>query len=306
MSDTCKIGRNTGFPDCISMLGSVIGFGKQDLYDSAGQSNSLTFDPDVLEWTTAFGMLQFNADLSKRVYPVTGLLNVKPTREENQYDTASNGYKVKLRDGVTSYDFEHWNSSNVFYKKLIGECSCASQTGLYLFTKEGIIVYKQGETFYPVPLSLFDAYFMPKSDANVAKTMISMQIDPSIDISDLWLIEWSDLGTTLRDQKGFIDVEFDGYAILNGNNITVSFSASTSYNKNKKKSNVLGLTPAQLVYKRVDTGATLTPTVSSFNTLTGKYSATIPTASGLTAGSYISVEIAYQRYEGKQLFLVGQ
>ena len=202
---------NTGTPNCVEGFELAIGLGTQELVNASGALNEI----DI---STAIGSTFLNlftaTDTTTRIYPIPNLRNVDFPQEETQYDTDNTNQKDFLREGILSFAAEKRDGNNVFASKLNqGRCI---RNGQWIFTEKGVIGVRISDfaagtyDLRPVPVSAFNAQWMPKKGDAVEKVMITFDFSATLNIGDLWLIPYAELGMTLDDFRlaGLQDVNF--------------------------------------------------------------------------------------------------
>lgn len=202
---SCSTGLgNTGLGNCINRLGVTTGFALTPQYQNSGTRNGIDISIPVFttEWTT----LLTEADVSKRIFPVTGLTQIDHTDEGAQYDTDDAGIKSLIRDGIRSFAAEKREISPAFEGKL-NQARCGSNA-VYFYTALGVIGLRSGNMLYPIPINAFYSRYRMAINTAVDKVMIAFDVDPNVDFADLWLVPFADLNTTYFDQKGLRDVNF--------------------------------------------------------------------------------------------------
>lgn len=243
---------NTGTPNCVQLIKKFLGLGIQSTVMNGGGLNKV--DLTDLGAYDFLNMLQ-NPDRSQRIYPIMELRNVTHPDEAEQYATDSAGGKIEVRDVVYRFAGEKWEVSPVFVQKLKnGKCN---RNSFYGFNADGMVGLRRGTDFYPIEMRAYAPKYSHATDADPSKAMISFDYAPSTNVGELWLITWAELGITLNDVVGLLDVNFtvvdapaDG-----GTNTTVSYSLTSDYGSgNPETQNVDGLTASDFTCVNVTTG----------------------------------------------------
>ncbi len=202
---------NTGTGSCPSLLGRANGLGTQELVDANGALNEI----DI---STAIGttFLDFFTDSSvkSRIYPISKLKNIDFPQEETQYDTDNTNQKDFLREGILSFAAEKRGAGAVYASKLNqGRCI---ENGQWVFTEKGVVGVRISDhsagtyVLRPIPVSAFSAQWMPEKGDAVEKVMVTFDFSAQLNVGELWLIPYAELGMTLSDFNlaGLQDVNY--------------------------------------------------------------------------------------------------
>lgn len=208
---SCDTGNgNTGLPNCFEKFTVSRGFGVQYIQAKDGTPNRINLS--VASITTEFSSLFTHDDISKRIYPIRDLKNVDFPKEETQFVTDNQNQKAFLRDGVQSVSAEVWEVPPAYDIKL-KQMRCP-RNGIWSFTREGVVGLKRQDLsdgnfyFYPSEVKAFaPSYMLPKGDG-IAKEIIQFDIDITVEIGELWLVPWADIGMDYEDAIGLLDVDF--------------------------------------------------------------------------------------------------
>lgn len=253
----CDTGNgNTGTPNCVELFGLAQGMGIINMYDSLGNSNSL---PLTSGFNTAFTNKLTISDASTRIYPLTGLRNVDFPLEDTQYETDNTGQKEVIRQGIQSFMAEKWKVSPVLVSKI--KQGICSRNGVYLFTSNGVIGVKSGNDLYPIEVNSLDAkYMFAKGDA-VAKMMVSFDFDTTVNVGNLWMVTWGDLGLNPATIKGLIDVNVTQLTTATATGVTTAnLQLITDYANGIPAQNVSGLVLADFEVRNMTTNLVITAT----------------------------------------------
>jgi len=263
----CDTGNgNTGTPNCVELFGLAQGIGIVNINDALGVANSLTLDLTI---GTSFSAAVTNSDRTKRIYPLTGLRNVDFPLEDTQYETDNTGQKEVIRQGIQSFSAEKWKVSPVLVSK-IKQGICA-RNGAYIFTANGIVGVKVGDQLYPIEINSLDAkYMFAKGDA-VAKMMVSFDFDTTVNVGQLWMAEWSELGVNPTSVKGLIDANLEAVnpATSSGGTTTAEYRVRTDYGNGMPVQNIHGLVAADFEVRNMTTN--LPVTITSVTEVPGQF-----------------------------------
>ena len=200
-----------GTPNCLELFGLANGLAVGNLVTSSGVLNEIDISTAI---GTGFSSLFTSSDTTVRLAPVAGLRNIDFPQEGVQYDTDNTGQKDFLRKGILSFAGEKRNGNNVYASKL-DKVRC-SKNGVYIITEEGVVGIKISNyaagthVFRRIPVSAFAAEWNPKKGDAVEKTMITFDFPATLEIGELWLIPFSELGMTADEFSlaGLQDVNF--------------------------------------------------------------------------------------------------
>lgn len=223
----CGQAVNLGVPNCLEQFGLANGLAIGKLVTSAGVVNSIDISVAI---TTGFSSLFTSSDTSIRLAPVSGLRNIDFPQEGNQYDTDNTAQKDFLRKGILSFSGEKRGGNNVYASKL-DKVRC-SRNGTYIMTDEGVVGIKISDwalgthAFQRIPMSAFAAEWNPKKGDAVEKTMVTFDFPATLEVGELWMIPYSELGMTADAfaLAGLQDVNFSETTVVTVG-LTDSFSS---------------------------------------------------------------------------------
>jgi hypothetical protein len=279
---SCSTGNgNTGLPECASLFGVAKGLGVTQMVANDGTVQRV--DLSVTSITTAFSALLTDSERSKRLFPITEIRSITFPKEDNQYETDTSGQKSELRQGIQSFLGEKWDIEPAFDAKL-QQMKCP-RNGSYIFSAKGVQGVRKYDTtdskyyLYPIEMRAFAPYYMPQTDGNKAKEMIPFDFAPTVQAGELWMVSWSDLGTTYDDMIGLLDVNFNVVDVpVAGATTSVSYRLITDYGDglyNNTTQNVDDLVTASFTAFNVTTGLAVVIT-SVTEVIDDKYSFVLP------------------------------
>jgi len=271
---TCgNVHGNTGTPNCSPLIKKALGLGVMSVVANGGTVNRI--DLTDLSSYSLFTELK-NPDRTKRIYPIMDLRNVTHPDEAEQYATDSAGGKIEVRDVVYRFAAEKWEVSPAYVQKLKnGKCN---RNATWVFNADGMVGLRRGTDLYPIEIKAYAPKYSHATDTDPSKLMLSFDYAQNTNIGELWLISWAELGMTINDVAGLIDLN---YTVVDapadgGTNTTVSYSLTTDYGYgNPETQNVEGLTAADFSAFNVTTGLTVI-LVSVVETADTKYTFTLP------------------------------
>lgn len=230
---SCASGNgNTGLPSCVEALKVARGLGVINAIANDGTENRIDISVDTLG--TVVSDLLVNADISKRLLPITDLRNVDFPKEDTQYETDNANQKAFVRDGIQSFTAEKWEVPAGFDLKL-KQMRCPSNT-TYLFTRRGMVGIKKLDStdgkyyLYGIKMQAFAPDFVMPTATTVAKEMIAFDFDATVEKGELWEIPYSELGVTYDELVGLLDVNYETIdAVTGGGTTSVGLRITTDY-----------------------------------------------------------------------------
>lgn len=299
-------GGNLLYPNCVALFGDAESHIITEM--SAKDGTTKRYDiSDATAFGTTFKDDFFNTDNSKRNFAITGLRNLDFPQEETQFVTDNTGQKEFLRNGTLSASAEAWNRNNVYASK-INSHRC-KRNGDFVATDKGIWGVKVSDYaagthyWYPVPITGLDAQWMPKKPGqDIEKVMVKFDFDNRIEIGELWLMSYSDLGFTAEDLQyyGLLDVNFEEVTAPSQSlgTTTAEFRLISDYGTGfNDVQNVDDLVAADFVVENVTTGLAVAGLVVT-EVDGDKYTFAYTTE---TAGNTIKISMASSetnKYEG--------
>lgn len=256
--------RNTGLPsDCPTLFGLESGFGMQKVIADDGTANGFDISASI---GTAFIDAFTLQDASKRIFPVTGILNVDQPQEEDQFESDNQNQKTFLRTGILSYAGYIPEVGPVYADKLNG-ARCVRRPAKYSFTPNGVVGLKQGTTWVPIPVKGFSAQWMPRKGDAVEKVNIVYDYDLAVQLGELWLMSYDDLGITIQDIQlaGLQDVEYlETVVPAAGATTTASYQLRTDYGEGYvDNQNVPGLATGDFILTNRTSGLPIVLTTAT-------------------------------------------
>ncbi len=267
---------NTGYPN-VKPFGVTAGIYMVPINAADGTRNGLDLTSTNLG--AAILAMVNNVDPSKRAYPYLGLKNVAPTEGEAVYQTADDGQRFKLRNGIQNITFEVWGVTEQFYGKTASACI---EFGIYQVDNCGNLKgQKEGEYLYPRPVNKesFNSMYVPTSNEAGAKVVFDMDFDFLTSDSNQWMLPAEDFGVlSLLSLKGIIDVRL---TLVDVQSATVSVvDAEFDYGYANNPLPWKGAVAADFTFYNVTDGAAITKTVAESATVPGRYTITAGSAIG--------------------------
>jgi hypothetical protein len=257
---------NSGTPNCLELFGLANGLAIQEQVSAAGTINSFDISAAL---GTAFSDAFLSSDTTTRLYPISGLRNVDFPKEETQYETDNTGQKETIRDGIQSFTGEKWKVSNVFVSKL-NQSRCPKNTS-YITTDNGVIGIKKSDysagthLWSGIPITAFDVQYMFKKGDAVSKAVINFDFAQIVNIGELWLIPWDELGMTEEafNLAGLQDVNFQEEVVptINVGDTDLTVRLMSDYGTGIENTQTVdGLVLADFLLTNVTTGLPVTIT----------------------------------------------
>lgn len=270
INDACLCGtgmNNTGLVTCIKGFKKTTGFLIVPILANDGTRNSI-------DLSTAINMDSYikNVDPSKRFYPVNDLKDVELPTAESRFETAKDGSKFKLADGIKSFKAVIYEGGSMYASKLQG-VSC-EKYGVYLYDIDGNLRgVKDGNLLYPIEIGGWDTIFMDATDDNVSKIQIQFDFDILLKISRYWILSAADLGVNPNTLLGLVDANL--IEVSSGVTSTV-LDISSDYGSGLSALPIVGLTADFSVYNE-NTSASVAVSVAESTTIDGRYTLTYST-----------------------------
>jgi len=274
-TDECLCGsgmNNTGLPSCIKLFKKTTGMFIVPLFANDGIRNyyDLTSPADIA------GRV-LSSDPSFRWYPIQELKDVELPTAESRFETAKDGSKFKLADGIRSFKATAFEQGSVLAGKLQG-ASCG-KFGVFLFDIDGNMRgIKDGTKLYPVEIGGWDAIFNDATDDSVSKIMISFDFDILLKVSKFWIVSKTDMTTNPNDLSGVLDANLTVSTITT---TSVIITAKTDYGSGQDSTSFI---EGQLIsdFRLSNAGATV-PLLTVSETSPGVYTLTYAVIAGSTA-----------------------
>jgi len=268
INDACLCGtgmNNTGLVTCIKGFKKTTGMLIVPILANDGTRNSI-------DLSTAINMdaKVKNLDPSKRFYPVNDLKDVELPTAESRFETAKDGSKFKLADGIKSFKATIYEAGSMFASKLQG-VSC-EKYGVYLYDIDGNLRgIKDGNLLYPVEIGGWDAIFMDSTDDNVSKIQVQFDFDILLKISRYWILSSTDLGVNPNTLLGLVDANLT--EVSSGATSTV-LTISSDYGSGLTALPIVGLVTADFSAFNDTDASAVTLTVAESTTVDGEYTLT--------------------------------
>ena len=212
----CNAGlANTGRPNCLPIQSVTSKLIMVPLYANDGTANYLDLTSPLPTWSDLIN----EADSSKRWFPLPNFENVELPKADSQFEEASSGRMVFLRQGKRSFSGELWaeDSSPTLLSKL--QNNRCVDFGVYIVDVNGNLVgSKQNDGLYPIPVDnpSFDPKYMFATDSTTSKIMVAFDFDRLFDEGTMYMITPTEAGVNFNDLTGLIDVNFNNKVITAG------------------------------------------------------------------------------------------
>ena len=271
INDACLCGtgmNNTGLVTCIKGFKKTTGFLIVPILANDGTRNSI-------DLSTAINMDSYikNVDPSKRFYPVNDLKDVELPTAESRFETAKDGSKFKLADGIKSFKAVIYEGGSMYASKLQG-VSC-EKYGVYLYDIDGNLRgVKDGNLLYPIEIGGWDAIFMDATDDNVSKIQIQFDFDILLKISRYWILSSTDLGINPNTLLGLVDANL--IEVSSGVTSTV-LDISSDYGSGLSALPIVGLTSGDFSVYNENDSTSISVSVAESTTIDGQYTLTYST-----------------------------
>lgn len=277
---------NTGIPN-VKPFGVTAGIYMVPISAGDGSRNGL----DLSSTTLGADLLAMvnNADPSKRAYPYLDIKNVAPTEGDAVYQTADDGQRFKLRNGIQNITFEVWNVTEQFFGKTSSACV---DFGIYQIDNCGNLKgQKEGDMLYPRPMNKasFNSKYIPTSNTAGANVMFDMDYDFLTSDSNQWMLPlsaFSDNDVNPLQLRGLIDVSFTIVDVVSATEFIVDVELDYGY-----ANDLLPRTGALLaefsLFNKTTNLAVVPTTVVESATVPGRYTFTVP---AVTTGNTMNID----------------
>lgn len=259
---------NTGYPK-IKAFGVTAGIIMVPLIADDGTRNSI--DLASTDFAADILALLNNPDPSKRGYIYGDLKNFVPTEADPTYQTADNGERFKVRDGIKTITFEKWGVSEQFYGKTASACV---EFGIYVYDVCGNLKgQKESDKLYPrrVNPNSFNSKFIDATNEVGNGVMFEMDYSLLTNDGDQWMLPFERFAPyALNDLRGMIDVDFTLVSVDSSTEFT--FDAAFGYGPADAPTPWQGAALADIsLYNVTDAAAVTLTSVTESATVPGRY-----------------------------------
>jgi hypothetical protein len=322
MENCCQEKPNYGIPLCgVTEAGVVVRPILVPLRKSTGELN--TYALSTLDSVVLNGLL-YNSDATQRWYPLPRIENFAYTIADSQIETASNGKKSFLREGVITIAGEMWDEyGNAVLKGKLAKVRCSEWGVIFVSNTNNIIgrTYTEGGVQYFAPIQIdaqsFDPKHMFQTDSTTVKNMLTFDLDRTFDDSTYYAISGNEIWDGTAEAVTMIDFVTPP-RIIDCNYVISSISQTgfvavinDDFRQGQKfagyddAGNVVGLVKADFLLTNVTDDTTITIT-STTEAPDGTYTFVIPSQ---TVADKLELSIVIDNtkvvnYNGKTQFLV--
>lgn len=294
--------RNTGLPNCTSVLDIAKKLIIVKMQDGAGAANKI--DLSTTLDASYFSALINQTDETKRFFPTADFDNVTLERGDPLTESLDSGVEVFLRQGDLDATLSFIKVDSA-YAGAIDDWKCQQNFGVYIVDESGRIIGDKSTADELRPLRVdqntWNARYVWATGSTVPKVLLGFSFARSVSDSDLGYIGSGDYESDVEplDFRGLLDVN----AEVVGTPTTIGFviKLTTDYGSAMNAEPVTGLIEADFdVYNETDT-TSVTPssvTESPAGTYTFVTSAqtsgdelTVTFASGVTGYDFDGVTV---------------
>ena len=277
--------QNTGIPaGGGKKFGTAVGVFIQETLKADGTFNSLDLTTSILPQILA-GLN--HVDPKQRLFFVGDLDNIEPANEGAQFDTAANGKRFKVRDGIESMTIGFkTNASHQLFSKIAEICGDVS---IYpVDTCGNLLVVKDGTTGRGrrIATGSYNSQLDMAGSSTVQSIMANFDWYSRKEQLNQWLISDKEIGADLTETKSMIDVYVDA---ISASTSALIFEAEYGYGTAITQIPVVGLLLANVTIFNVTTGLAVTVTGVTYNTVNKQYTAAYST--GVTAADVLRVTV---------------
>ena len=304
---SCNVGLgNSKVPGCDNIASVAHGLLFVPLFDDTGARNQidLTDTLDQAYWDAWVA----NTDQSQRLRPFVSkkFQNVDLARGESQYETYDSGDMEFIQSGEKKFTAVLPNTSPAVIK-FFDSARC-SKVGVYVVDINGNLIGNASATGYLRPFYIhdksIDAREIPAKDKTAQKIELKFNFAKTEEDGDIGMILASELDSVhLLELEGL----YDTYGVFSSITTTgFVVDLRTHYGTVLNPNRVSGLVKADFTLKNRGTGATITITSTTENTVTpGLYTFVIPSQ---TSGHKLKLTFSYAGYDsaelGEQIILI--
>ena len=197
---------NVGLPGCYKGATVPKGVFLVPQFANDGTKNEIDAT-DTIDDAYILAMVR-NVDPSKRWYPLQDIKNVTTDRADPVYDTAGDGSKAFVKDGIRTYSFESWKGG-ARLKKQLDKARC-TEFGFYTIEDgriNGIDLTDERLILSPIRIatdSLVIKYVAP-TDSLKEKLLVTFDLDQREDDGNFSYIEVED-DADLTGYRGLLDI----------------------------------------------------------------------------------------------------
>ena len=285
---------NTGTPSCVPIQSVTSTMVMVALTAKDGTLNGIDLNAPLPSFTALIN----EPDASKRWFPLPKFENVELPKADSQFEEASSGRMVFLRQGKRSFTGELWaeDSSPTLLGKL--QNNRCVDFGVYIIDVNGNLVGSEQSGFLrPIPVDnpSFNPTYTFATDATVSKIMVAFDFNRLFDESTMYMITPTEAGINFNDLTGLIDVNFLNSIITS---TSITFDAKLDYGTAINKILFKGAVSADFLLTNNTTVATVATTVVENSD--GNYTVSFIAQ---TTGDSLTLSIAKTGYDGETTFV---
>jgi len=285
---------NTGTPNCVPIQSVTSTMVMVAITANDGTLNGVDLNAPLPSFTALIN----EPDASKRWFPLPKFENVELPKADSQFEEASSGRMVFLRQGKRSFTGELWaedSSPTLLGKMQNNRCV---EFGVYIIDVNGNLVgSQQGGFLRPIPVDnpSFNPTYTFATDATVSKIMVAFDFNRLFDESTMYMITPTEAGINFNDLTGLIDVNFLNSIITS---TSITFDAKLDYGTAINKILFKGAVSADFLLTNNTTVATVATTVVENSD--GNYTVSFIAQ---TTGDSLTLSIAKTGYDGETTFV---
>lgn len=199
MSDCCT-GSNSNFGvKCVKPITPIEGVYFQQKFDATGGRNQINLK--TVDYLAFQALLIASEDT--RLYPLGELTNCEVPVEDSKFETAKNGRKQFLTNGVRTLSAELWEkiSTWITAAKLADKRCGDWQIYLVSSTNQFVGAWDGVDQFFGIPVDeqSIDPKFMFATPDAGQKNMFKVDFERNFDESTMYIIDGNDLWDTTND-----------------------------------------------------------------------------------------------------------
>jgi hypothetical protein len=292
MAEICLCGTsavNTGTPDCVASPARTSRLYLVPRYGSNGTRNKILAADNVDDDYISDKL--HAEDPRDRWYPITGKFARVTDVREAPITVTYDELTLNLRKSPRVWTGEILEGASQLYEAKLNSLGC-SPMDAYLIDENRVLHGEDDGSGNLMGLAVqaksFNARFISMSTDDFARISVTFTFDRTINDAKLSYISSADLGSTIMDAKGLIDVNI----LTVGTPTTTSlvFDAFYDYGSIKSKTPWVGADVDMITVRNLTVGDVVTvPLLTESPSIPGRYTATF-SGDAQTAGDILRVE----------------
>lgn len=263
---------NSAYPNGVKPFGVTTAKILVPLIANDGTRNGIDLEGDLNE--QIFDLI-YNPDPSKRGYIFGHLRNVTSEQADATFETADNGERFKLRDGIRTIKYQAWGVNEQYYAKAKDVCTSFGVYDVDVCGNIRGVKNSTDEFLYPRNVNQYSYNVMFHDATNDASPKVTFEYDYDFVTNDAnsWMLTQDELGLNPNEINGILDVNL---TIAPVDDTTLTVSATFQYGTALTLLPFKGLTLSDLEAFNVTDDSSITVGAVSQTGTDGVYTVTIP------------------------------